>query len=83
MLVTALELVQKYIDACLERKMPIADMIATLRSRPLPNELTQDAVDESVTDKELYRAAQLLSTQYLVDITRNRIRGVVGPDLLF
>ena len=78
-LVTALQLVQHYIDKCLDRGMPVENIIITLCSRPLPGELTVEALDEDVSDKELYRAAQLLGSQYLVNITRRRLRTADEP----
>ena len=83
MLKEALEIVQRYIDSLLQRGMKVPDIIETLRSRPLPDELTGAAIDENISDAWLFRAAQLLSTGYLINITRERIRGTVGPDILF
>lgn len=83
MLTEALEIVQRYIDSLLQRGMKVPDIIETLRSRPLPDELTGAAIDDAIPDKWLYRASQLLSTGYFINIARERIRGTVGPDILF
>lgn len=74
MLTTALQLVEGYIKKCQDRGMEIPEIIISLRTSPLPNELTREAIDEDIDDTKLYRAAQLLATGYLIDMTRQRHR---------